>query len=136
MRGGGAADTAHASDCLAAPNSPAPQGSHWYYLLDWATQRKCWYLRAPGQPAQQMAAIMAPATPLHSVPTSRSILAANSAPISVSPGDAGPSSPHVTMLAVKPKIAPAITATTDKFVQRGAEGSTGPAMTEATAPQS
>jgi hypothetical protein len=24
-------DLARASDCLAAPNSPAPKGSHWYY---------------------------------------------------------------------------------------------------------
>ena len=48
--------TARADDCLAAPNSPAPQGSHWYYRLDWATQRKCWYVRAPGPPAQQAAA--------------------------------------------------------------------------------
>ena len=40
------ANTARADDCLAAPNSPAPPGSHWYYRLDWATQRKCWYVRA------------------------------------------------------------------------------------------
>ena len=36
--------TARADDCLTAPNSPAPQGSRWYYHLDRATQRKCWYL--------------------------------------------------------------------------------------------
>ena len=40
------ADTARADHCLAAPNSAAPQGSHWYYRLDWQTQRKCWYVRA------------------------------------------------------------------------------------------
>jgi hypothetical protein len=45
--------TARAKDCLAAPNSPAPEGSWWYYRLDWPTQRKCWYLRALGKPAQQ-----------------------------------------------------------------------------------
>ena len=45
--------TARAKDCLAAPNSPAPDGSWWYYRLDWPTQRKCWYLRALGRPAQQ-----------------------------------------------------------------------------------
>ena len=44
--------TARAKDCLAAPNSPAPEGSWWYYRLDWPTQRKCWYLRALGKPAQ------------------------------------------------------------------------------------
>ena len=27
-------DLARASDCLAAPNSPAPKGSHWYYHLN------------------------------------------------------------------------------------------------------
>jgi hypothetical protein len=42
-----------AKDCLAAPNSPAPEGRWWYYRLDWPTQRKCWYLRSLGNPAQQ-----------------------------------------------------------------------------------
>ena len=50
------ANAVRADDCLAAPYSPAPPGSHWYYRLDWATQRKCWYTRAPGQPAQHVAA--------------------------------------------------------------------------------
>src|ERR1700720_1879349 len=45
--------TARADDCLTAPNSPAPQGSHWYYRSNRATKRKCWYVRAPDQPAQQ-----------------------------------------------------------------------------------
>jgi hypothetical protein len=35
--------------CLAAPNAPAPQGSHWYYRTDFIKQSKCWYLRAEGQ---------------------------------------------------------------------------------------
>jgi hypothetical protein len=38
-------DLAHAGDCLPAPNSPAPKGSHWYYHLNRATQQKCWYVR-------------------------------------------------------------------------------------------
>jgi len=45
--------TARAEDCLASPNSPAPKGNWWYYRLDSPTQRKCWYLRALGAPAQQ-----------------------------------------------------------------------------------
>ena len=32
-------------DCLAGPNAVAPQGSHWYYRVDRATHRNCWYLR-------------------------------------------------------------------------------------------
>ncbi len=61
-------NTARADNCLAAPNSPAPQESHWYYRLDRATQRKCWYVRVVGQPVQQAAlpATVGPATLLHS----------------------------------------------------------------------
>ena len=46
------ANIARADHCLSAPNSLAPQGSHWYYQLDWATQRKCWYMRPFRRPAQ------------------------------------------------------------------------------------
>jgi hypothetical protein len=46
---------ARASDCPASPNSTAPNGSWWYYRLDWPTQRKCWYLRALGRPGQETA---------------------------------------------------------------------------------
>jgi len=35
-------------DCLAKPNAVAPQGTHWYYRLDRATHRQCWYLAAEG----------------------------------------------------------------------------------------
>src|ERR1700722_11675332 len=42
---GAPANSLHADDCLAAPDSPSPQGTRWYYRLDWPTQRKCWYLR-------------------------------------------------------------------------------------------
>ena len=52
---GAPTSTARAEDCLASPNSPAPNGSWWYYRLDWPTQRKCWYLRALGRSAQQTA---------------------------------------------------------------------------------
>jgi hypothetical protein len=39
-------DFARADNCLAAPNSTAPNGSHWYYHLNRATQQKCWYVRS------------------------------------------------------------------------------------------
>ena len=35
--------------CLATPNAPPPQGSHWYYHLNRIKQSKCWYLRTEGQ---------------------------------------------------------------------------------------
>lgn len=53
---GAPADPSLAADCLAAPNGPAPQGNHWYYRTDRATQHKCWALRATGSPPQQVAA--------------------------------------------------------------------------------
>jgi hypothetical protein len=46
-------DFGRASDCLAAPNSPAPKGSHWYYHLDRTTQQKCWYVRSSERPPQR-----------------------------------------------------------------------------------
>ena len=137
------ADTIRADDCLAAPNSPAPQRSHWYYRLDRTNQRKCWYLRAPGQPAQQVAAQAtseaAPAAQLHSMPAPSGSMPATpsaSTSASINPVDSAPPLPHVKMLAVKPKPAPVTSATADKLVQRGAqEGSIAPSIPGAPAPQ-
>lgn len=52
--------SSHAAEtCIAAPTQPAPQGSHWYYRLERATQRKCWRLvkldREPQGTAKQAA---------------------------------------------------------------------------------
>jgi hypothetical protein len=113
---GALANIAGPDNCLAAPNSPAPQGSHWYYRLDRATQRKCWYVRVVGQPVQQAAlpATVGPATPLHSMPAASGPKpAADGAPISASPGDTNLLSPHVEIQAVKPNAAPVSNATTD-----------------------
>jgi hypothetical protein len=41
---------AHATDnCLSGPKGAAPKGSHWYYRIDHATKRNCWYVRAEGE---------------------------------------------------------------------------------------
>src|SRR4029077_1906386 len=114
----GAPDTARADNCLAAPNSSAPQGSHWYYRTDRANQRKCWYFRAPGEPAQQATAQATSEAP--PAAQSHGILSTNSsagAPMSISPSDIAPPSPHTKMLAVEPKPVPAVSTTTDKLVQ-------------------
>jgi hypothetical protein len=128
MSGAGVTVPARAADCLAAPNSPAPQGSHWYYRLNWATQHKCWYVRPPGRPLQQAAApaALARVTPEHSLAAgSRPTGATDGDPISESSSDSPPSSPHVTTLAVKPTSAQEITATDDKLAQRNVqEGNT------------
>lgn len=36
-----------ADDCLVGPNRPPAPGGHWYYHLDRANDRKCWYLVEP-----------------------------------------------------------------------------------------
>src|SRR5271169_5474734 len=109
--------TARTDDCLTAPNSPAPQGSHWYYRLDRTTQRKCWYARAPGQPAQQVAALATtgrPATPPHL---------------------SAPPSPQVKISTVKPIPAPVRGGTTDKNVQQSARKENTVSTPEVPAPQ-
>ena len=73
---------AAADNCLAKPNAAAPQGSHWYYRVDQAGNRRCWYLGPKGakerqawspkpqpapnpqpKPASQLMATATPATP-------------------------------------------------------------------------
>jgi hypothetical protein len=81
-------DTARADDCVAAPNSAAPGGSHWYYRVDRASQRKCWYLRATDQPAQHTAAKRTSDTASPTTTTAREKPAIDSAsaPTSMNPG--------------------------------------------------
>jgi formylglycine-generating enzyme required for sulfatase activity len=61
-------DSAHASDCLAAPNASAPMGQHWYYRSVRQKGRKCWYLhetsavRHRAAPRHSSHAAAAPAT--------------------------------------------------------------------------
>lgn len=38
-------ETPVADDCLSGPKGQAAAGSHWYYRLDHATKRHCWYLK-------------------------------------------------------------------------------------------
>jgi hypothetical protein len=128
------ANTAHADDCLTAPNSSAPQGRHWYYRLDLTNQRKCWYLRAPGPPEQQAAAQAtseaAATAQLHSMPAPSASMPAtpsSSASVSVNPGDSAPPLPHVKMLAVKPARVMSATA--------AQAGSAAPLIPDATTPQ-
>src|SRR5205807_10388102 len=99
--------TARADDCLTEPNSPAPAGSHWYYHIDSAKQRKCWYIRAmdqPGQPAAAQAtsdpASVPPASP---IPPEKPAAAPASAPTSLSPGASTPALPLTKV--VKPQRA-------------------------------
>jgi hypothetical protein len=42
-----------ADNCLSGPKNPAPQGSHWYYRIEHATQRHCWYLKDESEKLSQ-----------------------------------------------------------------------------------
>ncbi len=37
---------ARAEECLSGPNTASPAGKHWYYRVDRASHRHCWYLGA------------------------------------------------------------------------------------------
>ena len=36
-------------ECLSSPKDQTPQGGHWYYRIDHATKRHCWYLKEDGE---------------------------------------------------------------------------------------
>jgi hypothetical protein len=115
--------TAHADDCLAAPKSSAPNGSHWYYRLDSTKQRKCWYLRAASPPAQPASA---------QVPVASHITATSpDAQTSINNGMGTPL-PHIKMLAVKPQPAP--TETTDEPVEQSAQEESAASSTASASP--
>jgi hypothetical protein len=59
-----------AADCLAEPNRDAPPGQHWYYRVDHANDRKCWYLHATVTGGAE-----GPAMELQSVPPLRRLAA-------------------------------------------------------------
>lgn len=103
-------NTARADDCLTAPNSPAPEGSHWYYRTDRATQRECWYVRATDQPAQNAAA---QAT---SDAAEKPATASAGTPMSINTDDRTQSLPPV-----KPQPAPMSCATTDQPVEQSTQ---------------
>jgi hypothetical protein len=111
----GAGVEAHAEECLSAPDSPSPQGTHWRYRLDWPTQRKCWYLAAPARSLRRAAAA-APATAVlfgrrHSVDVP---------PKSVDPADPASPSSNVDMLPIDPPTSEGITARGGKLLHLGA----------------
>jgi hypothetical protein len=59
-----------AAECLSDPNGEAPHGSHWYYRIDHATKRHCWYVREEREKLSQNARpkSSAPATPTVDAP--------------------------------------------------------------------
>jgi hypothetical protein len=117
------AATAHAEDCLAAPNSPAREGTRWYYRLDLATQHKCWYMRAPDEPAQQ-AAVSAKITPAAPIPIPRPRPLAASAAPPLTLGDTDRSLSSSEAIAAKPSSTPPVSKATAEIPSSIPEEST------------
>jgi len=63
---------AAADECLSKAGSTAPRGSHWYYRVDRATGRHCWYLGAEGTKARAVSPKPAPQPKEASKPTADS----------------------------------------------------------------
>jgi len=111
-----------ADDCLAAPNVSSPPGQHWYYRINRATRRHCWYLHAPLRAAHQAhsAAVVANAEIDHpasaaSMPMPNAPMPAAAEPVPAPAADTGntASQPHVTVLAVKTVAVPALEASAE-----------------------
>ena len=67
-----------ADDCLSAPKGQAPEGSHWYYHIDRASKRHCWYLgdqreKLSRAKPQNSAPIADPASPQKETATQRPV---------------------------------------------------------------
>ncbi len=48
LLGRGGAGTATPEECSTEPSSSAPQGTHWYYRVNRANNRRCWFLGSEG----------------------------------------------------------------------------------------
>jgi hypothetical protein len=60
--------------CLSGPKGTAPKGSHWYYRIDHATKRNCWYVRAEGEkPASSQNSPVSEASPQTETPLQPSV---------------------------------------------------------------
>jgi hypothetical protein len=81
---------AHAADnCLSGPKGAAPKGSHWYYRIDRAAKRNCWYVRAEGEkPVASRSSSVAEVSPPAETPLQPAVANARA---EASPADIGQS---------------------------------------------
>ncbi len=76
-----------ADHCLAGPKGAAPKGSHWYYRIDHASKRNCWYVRAEAdKPAASQHASVSRTSPQTETPLQLSVANARA---EASPADIG-----------------------------------------------
>src|ERR1700694_5369195 len=67
-----------ADECLSGPKGQTPSGGHWYYRIDHATKRHCWYVgdekaKLSRVAPKNSASSADPVSPLKETATQRSI---------------------------------------------------------------
>ncbi len=111
-------NTKAADNCLSGPKGAVPAGSHWYYRLDRATKRQCWYVgeeknkTAPAAPQDQVASTEAADTAPPQQPPP---------PVSRSVADA-----RAEWSSPKPSVAPAPNVTGSIAAAGNSQGATAP----------
>jgi hypothetical protein len=80
---------AAADNCLTSPKAAAPAGSHWFYRIDRATNRQCWYLRDKDDKSARAAPQPSAATPSASTP-SASTPSSSTPPVAQKPAPTQP----------------------------------------------
>ena len=118
-----AIESARADDtCATVPGASAPKGQHWYYRVDSATHRRCWYLHAivplrssaavdsRSAPSESVRPVAAPQSPPAAPPDAANAPSASNSPPNVAnaPSEAviAQPAPRVTVLNVKTVNAP------------------------------
>jgi hypothetical protein len=97
-----------AENCLSGPKGAAPKGSHWYYRIDHATKRNCWYVRAEGEkPAAPQNSALTSASPQEETPLRPAVANARA---EASPAEVGQSTGVAATVAT---VAPSTAATAD-----------------------
>jgi hypothetical protein len=124
-------DEAHAGDsCTAAPGAAAPKGQHWYYRIDRATQRRCWYLHASvavsGRAAADPPAAHSGSNPSAATPESSAADTAPRANAATPPSPAN-SADDASAMRAAPQSAPRVTVLNVKTVTPPPEDLTSPA---------
>jgi hypothetical protein len=103
-----------AETCLSGPKGTAPKGSHWYYRVDHATKRNCWYVRAEGEkPAASQSSSVSQTSPPAETPLQPSVANARA---EAAPSDIG-----------QPNAAAAESAPPPPAAANNAQGSDAPA---------
>jgi hypothetical protein len=74
-----------ADNCLSGPKGAAPTGSHWYYRVDRAAKKNCWYVRSETPPASRNSSVVE-ASPQTETPLQPSVANARA---EASPADFG-----------------------------------------------